>query len=588
VSALSFSCSGPACGWAAPRCPGSLARWVGCRGLSSAESAEGPRLRACSRSGFSTKPSVAYNRSPMVTDRQPETIAETAGTDAAATRGPLRVPAPRNRLLDPGDRSAEVQSQSGPTEMDPLDRLLEGFKAFAREHAPLIVLCASLLLLGVGLRVYDLGFPEHITWDEDHFVDNARNYLTGQRDRNDHPPLGKLLMAVAMNTFGDNSFGWRLTACLAGFGSVVLAFFFAKRLTAEVTTGLITAAFVAADGFMVVYARTALLDGLLAFFFLATALALIGASRAWHVALGAFLTGCAASIKFSGVVLLVPLVACCWLYRKALPRWAVVTLLLFPATYLGIFSLGLALTGLPSDPGAVVEKSLSLLQGHARVNQMAHPAASRWYTWFVPTTPITLRYQLVSHNNLRGLVALGNPLLWWGSFVALATVLAVGLRRFHWHMYAVGLVRKPQEATDAGAQPGARPENTPENTPEDRLENALQDVRENTPEEAPEDTPGEARVPQRGLWLCLLWALPIVPWIVSNRDSYLYHYVPSHIFALVAAGVVTAWLYERHRVWALLVVGSVVVACAFYAPLAGQLELTHWGWRQRLFLPVWP
>ena len=44
----------------------------------------------------------------------------------------------------------------------------------------------------------------------------------------------------------------------------------------------------------------------------------------------------------------------------------------------------------------------------------------------------------------------------------------------------------------------------------------------------------------RAIWmLLLLWALPLTPWILTRRDSYAYHYLPSYGFGLLLlAGLV--------------------------------------------------
>src|SRR5581483_4403071 len=63
------------------------------------------------------------------------------------------------------------------------------------ERATTVVL-AMMLAGGVVLRLRNIGFPPRFTFDEHHFVPNARRYLVGEADDNDHPPLGKLLIAV--------------------------------------------------------------------------------------------------------------------------------------------------------------------------------------------------------------------------------------------------------------------------------------------------------------------------------------------------------------------------------------------------------
>jgi dolichyl-phosphate-mannose--protein O-mannosyl transferase len=50
-------------------------------------------------------------------------------------------------------------------------------------------LCLGLLCLGVLWRLIDLDYPRTFSFDEHHFVNNARNYIAHH-----HPPLGKLVL----------------------------------------------------------------------------------------------------------------------------------------------------------------------------------------------------------------------------------------------------------------------------------------------------------------------------------------------------------------------------------------------------------
>jgi dolichyl-phosphate-mannose--protein O-mannosyl transferase len=44
----------------------------------------------------------------------------------------------------------------------------------------------SLIAGGIAIRVYDLGYPRELVFDEHHCVKNARNYLAARSDSNDH------------------------------------------------------------------------------------------------------------------------------------------------------------------------------------------------------------------------------------------------------------------------------------------------------------------------------------------------------------------------------------------------------------------
>ncbi|MDZ4695865.1 MAG: phospholipid carrier-dependent glycosyltransferase [Deltaproteobacteria bacterium] len=407
------------------------------------------------------------------------------------------------------------------------------------EHGPLLAACFGLIALGIALRAFGLAHPPEMTFDEDHFVNNARNYIGGLRDNNDHPPLGKLLMAVAIKVMGDSSLGWRTAPYLFGLGNIGLGFLLGRKLFGTLVAGLIAATLIATDGFFICYSRCALLDGMLVFFMLASALCFVRADRVWKLSLGAFLAGCAATVKFSGVVMVIPLLLTCWTQRKHLPWWSLLTTVTFPAAYFLCYGTGLYVSGRPYGPRGVVDASLDLLRQHAGANTKAHPASSLWYTWFVPMEPITFRYIKITDDRIRGLTTLGNPLLWWTTLLSL---IATGVTGVQWLWT---WIRKHPMDEGRKKHTGAR------------------------------------------LWLALLWLMPMVPWMFTRRDSYMYHYLPCYGFGLVLLGSTVADLYQRRRAWVIGGFAVLVLVAAFYGPVAGQLEVTHIGWRHRLFLPVW-
>jgi len=69
--------------------------------------------------------------------------------------------------------------------------------------SPLGVVLVCLFGLGMYLRLHYFGVPSTFQFDEHHFVENARRYIDHQTDLNDHPPLGKLMIAFSMRVLGD-------------------------------------------------------------------------------------------------------------------------------------------------------------------------------------------------------------------------------------------------------------------------------------------------------------------------------------------------------------------------------------------------
>jgi len=382
--------------------------------------------------------------------------------------------------------------------------------------------CAfACVACGLWLRMHELWRPPFYAFDEHHFVDNARNYLLGSADGNDHPPLGKLLIALGMELFGDTGAGWRSAPALFGAASIALAALLAARLFPAGPAWAFALVFVSLDGFAIGYSRVALLDGMLASLVLLCLVLLLGKSRASLAAAGV-VGGLALSIKLSGVCYLVPLAGALLLRPgSGRLRWLLLAPALSSLVYYACYALGLWLVHEAWTPASVWQDTLLSLQHHASLTDMQNPATSSWYTWFIPSKPITL-WRLVEDSSVRSVTSRGNPLLWWfcsSSVLGLSGVLL-------WR--GVGPVLRA---------PGA----------------VFQ--------------LGPLALPARALVFSLLayWAF-LAPWILTRRDSYYYHYLPSYLVAIVLVAGLCGALYQRRRRWALALAGAVVAVSAWYSP----------------------
>jgi dolichyl-phosphate-mannose--protein O-mannosyl transferase len=151
---------------------------------------------------------------------------------------------------------------------------------------------ALVTLLAGLVRFWRLGRPHAVVFDETYYVkdswsllhhgyeqayiDNAdqkmldgqTHIFTGHATFVVHPPVGKWLIALGEGIGGLNPTGWRLAVAVIGTASVFLLCRIAMRMTRSIVLGCLAGLLLALDGLAVVMSRTALLDGILAFFVL--------------------------------------------------------------------------------------------------------------------------------------------------------------------------------------------------------------------------------------------------------------------------------------------------------------------------------
>jgi dolichyl-phosphate-mannose-protein mannosyltransferase len=404
-----------------------------------------------------------------------------------------------------------------------------------QQDGPLIVLLLCMIVVGIALRAYRLDEPQALKWDEHHYVETARSYLAHKYAWNDHPPLSKLIIASFMWALGDGPLAWRLPSFLFGVANIGLSGLLTTHVFRSKRAGLIAAAFVAMDGFFIAYSRTALLDGMIVAFSLASMLCVLRGRGLLAVVLAGVLSGCALSFKLNGAVFVFASFLAC-LASKPLRRYAI----LLPLTALLVFYLQCAAAlinvGRSGTLAAVIAENQAMVKNHLGYT-VVHPMSSKWYTWFLPTRPIYLRRDVDIDGTVRALLTLGNPLLWWaaiaGVWITLSDVLTGGLKRLFY------------EVTSNATSPRAR-----------------------------------------RFWLLTCYAGPIVFWIPSLRDAYIYHYLPSYAFALPLLAGLVSKTYATQRGRALAFVVLMFQISLFYAPLAAELPIGERALATRL-IPGW-
>jgi dolichyl-phosphate-mannose-protein mannosyltransferase len=396
-------------------------------------------------------------------------------------------------------------------------------------------LCLGFICLGVVWRFVDLDYPRTFSFDEHHFVRNARNYIAGKADWNDHPPLGKLVLVPAMKLLGDRGLGWRLSSAIFGLGMVALIGLIAAKVFRDRRVGLFAAAFVAVDGFFLSYARTALIDNPLTIsIYGALALMLYARSLAWF-AWAAVCVGLAVSSKWTGVCVL--FLAPFLLRKSGRSIFHVVWMFaLASLVYVTICTVALRLTHQPISLAGMMGTNWSLLQHHAGFTVWDNAGSSKWYTWPFLTHPLVMHFERVGPNALRATSTIGNILLWF------ATTAAIGVG-----LFAVGRA-----------------------------------VWRRISEKLPVATDQVGQALLLGGMLALM-----LPFILTNRQSYIFHYLGAYGLGL---GLL-AWQIRRIEKWnaavALGFLACAAVVSLIYVPLWTGSVITPAGFDWRLPFPGW-
>lgn len=131
-------------------------------------------------------------------------------------------------------------------------------------------------------RGYNISDPPHVCWDETHFGKFANHYLNGTFFFDVHPPLGKMLLALAGHMtnyngsfpfhapgdlYGDTNYvGMRVFCATLGGLCVPLIYLTVKELTKSVLPAVLSSAFVLFDTGCVTLSQYILLDPILMFF----------------------------------------------------------------------------------------------------------------------------------------------------------------------------------------------------------------------------------------------------------------------------------------------------------------------------------
>jgi len=318
---------------------------------------------------------------------------------------------------------------------------------------------SALLAVAAVTRLWRIGLPAEIVFDEVHFVGQAHRYLHAEAFLDPHPPLAKLLIAASIAIFGDYSWAWRIPNALFGITLVAITYMLARRMFSSRLTGAFAAASVVCDGMFIVDSRIAVLDivyltfaawsYLLLFRFIQTTnpssrrLILAGLGATLGLCLGAKLL-----IPEVTFLLVVGFLVFALLRERSrsdtrfnsgpigepfVRRQIVGSLALCGGiaalVYLCVFIPHFWL-GWWGGIGDLVHYYGQIVWYEKSVASATHPYAAPWWSWPLMLRPIAYWQNFPSGSGpVATIWGGGNPVLWWGAFTAMTIVGIQALER---------------------------------------------------------------------------------------------------------------------------------------------------------------
>ena len=139
-----------------------------------------------------------------------------------------------------------------------------------------------LILLAIFTRFWRLGVPDTYHFDEVYHAFTAKEMLLGNPAAWEfwntppagfayewtHPPLAKLFMALGMLILGTNPFGWRFFGALAGVGIIFLVYLLAKKLFKSQFIATVASLLLTFETLLFVQSRIGMNDAYFIFFML--------------------------------------------------------------------------------------------------------------------------------------------------------------------------------------------------------------------------------------------------------------------------------------------------------------------------------
>lgn len=120
----------------------------------------------------------------------------------------------------------------------------------------------ALIALTLTLHLSTINRPNEWVFDESYYVPDAAVNVSEGHGTNfpEHPPLGKLFIALGIQLFGNDPFGWRFFPVVFGIACVALLYLICRRLGISKDMSLFAASLLAFENLTFVQSAIAMLD----------------------------------------------------------------------------------------------------------------------------------------------------------------------------------------------------------------------------------------------------------------------------------------------------------------------------------------
>jgi dolichyl-phosphate-mannose-protein mannosyltransferase len=327
-----------------------------------------------------------------------------------------------------------------------------------------IWIIVAFLVGSALIKLWRLEMPPEMIFDEVYHARAGGEYVLGMHPFEwVHPPLAKLLIAVGVLMYDLTAIGWRILPVIAGTLLLMVVYLLGRFTLPHRWQAVVATLMLACDGVYFVQSRTAMTN-IFATLFQVSALTFTWRylqfhwHRPRHLHNYYYLMGAGVFIGLS--------LATRWtsLYSYGFVLSSFVLFAILPAlvdipqlieqqrlrltvnrhSLLLILGVGFSLVVIPAiiyllsytqymslgnSVKAVIDMQKGIWSYHSNLTD-PHPYYSAWYTWPWLVRPTWYYFQNHNNGTLSGIIALGNPAIWWASMpVVLAMIYHAITRR---------------------------------------------------------------------------------------------------------------------------------------------------------------